>query len=76
MEAGEDQYEFCPVCGDSFAVHPVEECDPLRVNDQQKPRFYRMDLHCYNNEFLQKIIVWQANRIQILEERLGLKKVG
>jgi hypothetical protein len=66
----EDEYSHCPICGEP--IHDGD-CDPFILNETRKPRFYKMDLHLYKDEFLVDIIMWYDERCRLLEEERAVR---
>ncbi len=63
----DEQYNYCPVCGTDWEIHPKGDCDEGRLIELAKPRFYMMDLENYTEEFLIKILRWQDRYLEHLK---------
>jgi len=76
-----DMYDCCPICGVDWLIHDEDEdgkpvCDEGMIIEQERPRFYTMDVTNYNEEFLIEIILWQDRKIAHLEKLLESDKNG
>ena len=61
----EDQYDYCPICGENWSENPkAHKCDRMLLVDRKKPRFDIRDINNYNPEFLKEIIQWQDLKLR------------
>ncbi len=68
-DLNDDQYNYCPVCGVIWELHPEGDCDEGRLIELEKPRFYMLDLDNYTDDFLKEIILWMDKKIEFLEAK-------